>query len=207
MPPDSQLGRGLERVVADVDVDVRQSFAAVSRMARRKRVFRRSLFAAAAVVIAAGIAIGGYFAIAFYGVRTPPLRPVGPRPSPSTAALGHEAYARIAGTYVTTVPHTGGIASTYKVFGRWTMTLNRNGSVTFAAPFVYIRRAGPPELTSYSLAGSTLVTTALMHPGFGCDSSGVYRWTLDQGTLRFATLKDDCPYRPAVFASTPWKRR
>lgn len=87
------------------------------------------------------------------------------------------------------------------------MTINRNGSIAFAAPFGYVHHIGPPAMSSYSLSGTTFVTDALLHEGYGCASSGAYRWRLSAATLKFTVLKDDCPYRPAVFASNAWERR
>ncbi|MFN2595256.1 MAG: hypothetical protein ABR579_10255 [Actinomycetota bacterium] len=208
MPPDNKLGRGLERVASDVGVDVQQSFVAVTRKAHRKQIARRTIFAAAAFVVIAGAAVGG--AVGWEAIRVPKgAAPIAPAASsaPEPTGLGHEAYGQIAGSYTATIPKSGGVVSDYKLAGQWRMTFNRNGVVTFAAPFGYIQHYGPPELSTYSLAGTTLMTTALHHDSPECAAPGVYRWQVSGGTLTLTTLKDDCPYRPAVFASLPWKRQ
>lgn len=92
MPPDGRLGRGFERAVSGIDVDVPESFLAVSRIARRKRVARKTLFVAAVVVVLAGAAVGGFVTRSYLGAhhKTPAIAPA-PHASTTPVGLGHEA--------------------------------------------------------------------------------------------------------------------
>ena len=101
MSPENELAAGLERAAREIDVDVAASFQSGARIARRRRVVRRSMLATAAVVVVVGAVLGGVLAID----STHDHKAIAPiAPHPSTSGLGHEAYGRIAGTYITTVP-------------------------------------------------------------------------------------------------------
>jgi hypothetical protein len=204
MPPDNGLGTGLERAAGDIEVDIEKSFLAVSRIARRKRVVRASAMAVVALVVVVGAAIGGVRA--FDAITRPDaLAPAGDTPSAST--LGHEAYGEIAGTYVVTIPSSGGVVSRFGLRGRWEMTLHADGSLSMRAPLAFERRAGVPFAASYSLSGEVLQTSVLRHTAFGCTEPGVYRWRLSDGKLSLTTMQDGCEYRPAVLASRLWQRQ
>jgi hypothetical protein len=204
MPSDKGLGTGFERAAVEIDVDVERNFVAVTRIAQRKRVVRVSAMAVVALVVVVGAAIGGVRA--FDAITRPDaIAPAGDTPSAST--LGHEAYGEIAGTYVATIPPSGGVVSRFGLGGRWEMTLNADGSLSMRAPLAFEHRVGVPFGASYSLSGEVLQTSVLRHSAFACTKAGVYRWRLSDGRLSLTTMQDGCEYRPAVLASRAWQRQ
>ena len=83
--------------------------------------------------------------------------------------------------------------------GTYTLGLTDDGELSLSAP-ASVDLPGDP--VTFAIAGRRFTTDLLV--GNGCDSPGVYRWTLDGRSLTFEPVGDDCEQRVVLLASQPW---
>jgi hypothetical protein len=190
MSLDARVRDALERSSLIVDPDVRRDLATVRRKTRRAIIRQRvGLTVLAACVIAAAVFLGPRVLDV---IRSQRQRPAS-SPSPSV----------LAGSYRVDLSGAGGSLSAAGLEGRWSITLEGDGSVLWHAP------SGPPEglpRDTYQVSGDSIVTNLFANDL--CRGSGVgsYSWNLSGGTLTFVAVSDGCDVRRAVLTSGPWAR-
>ncbi len=130
----------------------------------------------------------------------------GPRPadtglivSPSTSA---QLYATISGTYAVTLDAGNAAVRRNGLAGRWTLTTQPDGTLSFSAPPSFIK---VPTASAFKLAGDQFTTSAFYNGV--CNSVGVYAWTLGGGQLRFTPVQDPCELRRTLLSAQPWQRQ
>jgi hypothetical protein len=190
MSLDARVRDALERSSLIVDPDVRRDLATVRRKTRRAVLRKRvGLTVLAACMIAAAVFLGPRV---LNVIRSQRQRPAS-SPSPSV----------LAGSYQVDLSGAAGSLSTARLAGRWSITLEGDGSVVWHAP------SGSPEgfpRDTYQVSGTTIVTN-LFANGL-CRGSGVgsYSWSIAGGTLTFVAVSDGCDLRRAVLTSGSWTR-
>jgi hypothetical protein len=105
----------------------------------------------------------------------------------------------VAGRYVTRLPARAPDVERLGLAGRYELRLGADGALTLVGPFD-VGMPGPP--ISFGVEGRTFTTDLLV--GQGCDSPGTYRWSLEDGLLRFTPVDDRCDVRSTVLATRPW---
>jgi hypothetical protein len=105
----------------------------------------------------------------------------------------------VAGTYETRLPSRDPDVARLNVGGFYDLTLTADGTFELNGPWD-INLPGPP--TTFSVAGDEFTTDLLV--GFGCETEGTYRWSLDQGQLTLTPLADSCDFRSVLLGTRPW---
>jgi hypothetical protein len=105
----------------------------------------------------------------------------------------------VAGTYETRLPSRDPDVARLNVGGFFDLTLTGNGSLELNGPWD-VDLPGPP--TTFSIEGDELTTDLLV--GFGCQTEGTYRWSLEEGQLTLTALADTCELRAVLLGTRSW---
>lgn len=105
----------------------------------------------------------------------------------------------LAGTYEARLPSRDPDVGRLDVGGFFHLTLTAGGNLELNGPWD-IDLPGPP--TTFSVEGDELTTDLLL--GFGCETEGTYRWSLDDGELTLTPLGDACELRRVLLGTQPW---
>jgi hypothetical protein len=107
----------------------------------------------------------------------------------------------IAGSYTTRLPGTDPSVSRFGLGGSYTMRLRPSGILLLSVP----PRFQPEGLSSilFRLSGNLFTTNAFTN--LDCRNAvGTYRWSLENGVLRFDPVDESCEIRRVLFSSRPW---
>jgi hypothetical protein len=183
MEPDERLRARMARLEARVDPDVDRQFAAVVERARRRG--RRSTVGTAFrdLAITAAVVVIAFTAFA--------LRGTGPAAKP--LELGSVAWTTTLATSDPDVAREG-------LAGTWTVRFGSSGAVTLTAPPAYL---SPTTGYRFRLDDNLVVIGLFVERCAGA-APGVYQFSIDADTLRFASVDDPCPHRATLLTSEPW---
>jgi hypothetical protein len=105
----------------------------------------------------------------------------------------------VAGTYETRLPSRDPNVARVGVGGFFDLTLTADGNLALNGPWD-VDLPGPP--TTFSVEGDELTTDLLV--GFGCETEGRYRWSLEEGQLTLTPLGDACDLRSVLLGTRSW---
>lgn len=105
----------------------------------------------------------------------------------------------VAGTYETRLPSRDPDVARLNVGGFYDLTLTAEGNLELNGPWD-VGLPGPP--TTFSVEGDEFTTDLLV--GFGCDTEGNYRWSLEEGQLTLTPLADSCGFRSVLLGTRSW---
>jgi hypothetical protein len=105
----------------------------------------------------------------------------------------------VAGKYETRLPTRDPDVARLEVGGFFHLTLTASGNLELNGPWD-LNLPGPP--TTFSVDGDELTTDLLV--GFGCETEGTYRWSLDDGELTLTPLGNACDLRDVLLGTRPW---
>ena len=105
----------------------------------------------------------------------------------------------VAGTYETRLPSRDPDVARLSVGGFFDLKLTADGNLELNGPWD-VGLPGPP--TTFSVEGDELTTDLLV--GFGCETEGTYRWSLEDGVLTLTPLDDACELRAVLLGTRAW---
>jgi hypothetical protein len=194
MSVEDRLRAGLEADANTLDLAVEVELGRVIERTARRRRRRWGIRVAGIAAVAASVAT--VTVLDLDQDRDTASDPVVQPPESGVAAL--------AGEYAVDVPESAA-ADALDLAGRWTVTIDLKGRIEFSPPPRL--RAGVSG-AALRLDGDLAETNAL-HGLPGCQTgtgTGLYRWDLDQDSLTFAAVGEDCQGRTILFGEATWRR-
>ena len=113
-------------------------------------------------------------------------------------------YGRISGTYAVTLQAPAGLPDLGDVAGKWTMVLDRDGTMKITPPATFGEGDAIQSGAAFSLAEDRLRTNLFQQR---CDSVGAYGWSLVADQLTLTPVDDACALRATVLGERPWNRQ
>lgn len=126
-------------------------------------------------------------------------------PSPSSSSSASPSppdYLPITGKYSTTLAALNAAVSGSHLAGTWTITLERNGTMTVVPPPTFPDAVNGISGVSFSLDGDRF-RTDLFFSDY-CQSVGTYRWVVTGGRLTLTADGDTCAIRTTLLSTGPW---
>jgi hypothetical protein len=105
----------------------------------------------------------------------------------------------VAGTYEARLPSRDPDVARLNVGGFFDLTLTADGNLELNGPWD-VDLPGPP--TTFSVEGDELTTDLLV--GFGCETEGTYRWSLEDEQLTLTPVDDACELRAVLLGTRAW---
>jgi hypothetical protein len=123
-------------------------------------------------------------------------------PSSASTPPSPPDFPAIAGTYSATLPSTDPAVARDHLAGVWTLTLDRDGTMTLVAPQAFPDSVNGISGVSFSLDGDRF-RTDLFFSDY-CQSVGAYRWVRAGTRLTLTPDGDTCAIRAQLLTTQPW---